>query len=503
MGYRRVRLGLVAAVTEPAGTYRSLDDVLAALVRAGLLVHRPPELPAVRGLATDSRRVQPGDLFLALPGTVTDGHGYVDEAVRRGAVAVLVQQPVTAAVPTIVVRDSVRAARTVATTWFDDPAAGLLLAGVTGTNGKTTTTALLRHLLNEDGAAGSIGTLGAFDGAGHPVLSGGGTLTTPGPVELLETLAALRAAGVRRVVMEASSHSLHQGRLDAVVFGVAVYTTFSRDHLDYHGTMEAYLAAKLRLADLVAPGGPIVVNADDPAWRILRASPRITFGRGPEADVRAEAVWLHAGGSRFRMTGRFGACEVTLPLLGEFNITNALAAAAAALGLGHCLHDVAARLATAPPVPGRMEQLATSPCVILRDYAHTPDALERALAALRPLTSGRLIVLFGCGGDRDRGKRPLMGRVAERGADLVVVTSDNPRTEDPERIMDEIVAGMTRPPYLRISDRREAIARAIADARAGDTLLLAGKGHEDYQVVGERKFPMDEREIVRGLVGHA
>ncbi|HEX5818352.1 MAG TPA: UDP-N-acetylmuramoyl-L-alanyl-D-glutamate--2,6-diaminopimelate ligase, partial [Gemmatimonadales bacterium] len=403
-----------------------------------------------------------------------------------------------------VVTDARRAAIELAKAWHGDPAASLVLVGITGTNGKTTTTALVRHLFNAAGTAGSIGTLGAFDGAGHDVPSTAGSLTTPGPVDLQATLAALVARGCTHVAMETSSHSLDQGRLDGLGFAAGVYTNFTRDHLDYHGTMEAYLAAKLKLSTLLRAGGVEVVNADEPAWCDLPAHrPRVTFGRrAPDADVRAVHEELDALGSRFTLEGRFGTADVRLPLLGDFNIENALAAAATALGLGEPLARVAERLSEAPQVPGRMEVVSERPCAVLRDYAHTPDALERALRTLRPLTRGRLIVLFGCGGDRDRGKRPLMGRIASELSDLAVVTSDNPRTEDPEGILDDIMAGMGNDGQrLRISDRRLAIATALDTAHPGDTVLLAGKGHETYQIIGTTKHPFDERAIVREALG--
>ncbi len=471
-----------------------------ALSRSGLLAGHPPDLPNISMLTSDSRTVQPGALFLAVPGTQADGHGYVPDAVERGATVVMVERHVTDAAREIMVRDARRAAVVAARTWYGDPAASLQLVGITGTNGKSTTTALVRHLLNGAGEAGSIGTLGAFDGAGQEVPSAAGTLTTPGPVDLQATFATLRERGVTRVAMEASSHSLDQGRLDGMAFAAAVFTNLTRDHLDYHQTMERYLAAKLRLLDLLAPGGVRAVNQDDRGWDLIPAGAgRVRFGMGPDADVRAEDLLLDAEGSRFRLTGRYGRREAALPLPGDFNVSNALAAAAVCLGLGCPLDEVVDRLATAPQVPGRMERLALRPCVVLRDYAHTPDALERVLRTLRPLTPGRLVVLFGCGGDRDRGKRPAMGRIAEELADLAFVTSDNPRTEDPERIIDEVVAGMTAAPHLRLADRREAIARALGDARGSDTLLLAGKGHETYQVLGTTKHPFDERAIVAEL----
>jgi UDP-N-acetylmuramoyl-L-alanyl-D-glutamate--2,6-diaminopimelate ligase len=302
--------------------------------------------------------------------------------------------------------------------------------------------------------------------------------------------------------MEASSHSLDQGRLDGLLFQGAVFTNLTRDHLDYHRTMEAYLAAKLRLLGLMAPGAAIAVNADDRAWDMIPPSAgRISFGLEAGADLRATDLVLSAEGSRFVIEGRFGRREVRLPLPGEFNVANALGAAACALGLGQALDEVAERLTTAPQVPGRLERLTTRPCAVLRDYAHTPDALARVLHTLRPLTPGRLVVVFGCGGDRDRGKRPLMGQVVAELADLAIVTSDNPRTEDPEAILDEILAGMPARDHLRIADRREAIGRALELAADGDTVLLAGKGHEDYQIIGTTKYPFDEGRIVRELVG--
>jgi UDP-N-acetylmuramoyl-L-alanyl-D-glutamate--2,6-diaminopimelate ligase len=302
--------------------------------------------------------------------------------------------------------------------------------------------------------------------------------------------------------METSSHALDQGRLDGLSFSAGVFTNLTRDHLDYHGTMEQYLAAKLRLADLVTSGGVLSVNADESAWEELHGDPRtITWGYAADAAVRISDVMSVSAGSHFRLTGRFGSAEVAIPFPGDFNVANATAAAAAALGLGLSLNTVVERLRSAPQVPGRMEKLVDAPFHVLRDYAHTPDALERALATLRPLTQRRLIVVFGCGGDRDVGKRPLMGQVAAAGADYVIVTSDNPRTEDPERIIDDVVAGMPKSGWERESDRYVAIAMAMGLASAGDAVLLAGKGHETYQVVGTERLPFDERDIVLGLLG--
>jgi UDP-N-acetylmuramoyl-L-alanyl-D-glutamate--2,6-diaminopimelate ligase len=475
--------------------------VLNELRRADLLVDAPAEAPDVTGIGVDSRAIQPGMLYVALRGSQADGHRFIGDAVHRGARAVMVEARQQAGVPEIVVRDSHRAALRLGSAWYGDPARSLTLIGVTGTNGKTTTTGLIRHLFNEHETAGSIGTLGAFDGRGLAVSSTAGSLTTPGPIDLQATLAVMRDRGTTHVAMEASSHSLDQRRLDGVTFAAGVFTNLTRDHLDYHGTMESYLCSKLRLSALLGMNGVEIVNLDDSAWLVMPPrSSRVTFGLHSSAEVRATDLVLDAAGSRFRLAGRFGIADVALPLLGDFNVANALAAAATGLALGQSLTLVAERLSGAPQVPGRMERISDSPCIVLRDYAHTPDALERALTSLRPLTSGRLIVVFGCGGDRDRGKRPLMGRIAAEHAHLAIVTSDNPRTENPDTIIDDIEQGMAGMAHLRITDRLAAIRAALNEGRKGDTILLAGKGHETYQIIGSERIDFDEREIVEKMV---
>jgi len=444
-------------------------------------------------------------LYCAVRGAAADGHAFVADAAARGAAAALVEAPQAVAIPQIVVRDGRRAAALAAETWYGRPAAQLKLIGVTGTNGKTTSVTLARHVLGGPsgiGPMGSIGTLGAFDPAGAPVESEAGNLTTPGPIDLQATLAALVARGAKGAAMEVSSHSLDQGRVDGLVFAAAIFTNLTRDHLDYHKTFEAYFAAKARLVAYLAPDGLAVVNADDAAWaKLPRAPRRITFGERGKADVTAADVVADAGGARFTLVTSAGRHAVALPLLGRFNVANALGVAACAVGLGVRPAEVAERLSTAPQVPGRMERIAADPCTVLRDYAHTPDALERALETTRDITApgGRVIVVFGAGGDRDRGKRAPMGAAAASLADVAIATSDNPRTEDPERILDEVEAGMGSRPHYRLADRRAAIAQALELARQGDTVLLAGKGHETYQVVGTVKQPFDEREIVREL----
>jgi UDP-N-acetylmuramoyl-L-alanyl-D-glutamate--2,6-diaminopimelate ligase len=360
---------------------------------------------------------------------------------------------------------------------------------------------MLRHLLDEPAArCASIGTLGVLIGSEGMPLEGGGGLTTPGPVELQRVLRALYERGVRTVAMETSSHALHQRRVEGLRFDAGVFTNLTRDHLDYHVTMEAYLEAKALLVGQLTRQGTAVLNADDEAWRTLPMAPRtLRFGMTSAADVRALDVRYDPRGSSWTLEVCGDRHPVRLPLNGDFNVANALAAAGAASAVGLGAATIADRLTTLPQVPGRLEIIHEAPTV-LRDYAHTPDALERALEAVRPFTTGRLIVVFGCGGDRDRGKRPEMGRIAEEFADRAIVTSDNPRTEDPEKIIDDVEAGMSRGRHERIEDRREAIAHAIAGAEDGDVILLAGKGHETYQIRGTMRYPFDERAIVREII---
>lgn len=479
-----------------------LSELVARLEAEGLLLAAADSDPLLTGITDDSRRVQAGDLFCAWQGTAVDGHTFLSGAAAAGAVAALVERPQDdVALPQIVVRDGRSAAALAAMALYGDPVDSLVLAGVTGTNGKTTTVWILRHLLGGRYQAAALGTLGVIGAIGE-WSPGGESLTTPGPIEVAALLRVLADDGITAVAMEVSSHALEQSRVQGLRFDAAVFTNLTRDHLDYHGTMEAYLAAKRSLVYLLRASGVAVVNAEDPAWAgLAETAPRaVEFALAApaaSAAIRVEKLELGPFGARFRLVTPEGAIPLELPLLGAFNVQNALGAAAAALALGVTLEEIAARLATTPQVPGRLEKIADTPCPVLRDYAHTPDALERVLAALRPLVAGRLIVVFGAGGDRDHGKRPLMGSVAERLADLVIVTSDNPRTENAETIVDEILAGMSPGGYRRVVDRREAIGVALGEARAGDLVLLAGKGHETYQIVGTEKHPFDELEIVR------
>ncbi len=486
-----------------------MHEVVDALARAGVLVDasgaRSSPMPQITGLTADARRLERGMLFCAVRGAALDGHTFVADAAARGAAAALVEVRQPVAIPQVMVRNGRRAAAIAAEAWYRRPASRLQMIGVTGTNGKTTSVILARHVLSALWPMGAIGTLGAFDPAGAAVESEAGNLTTPGPIDLQATLAALVDRGAAGVAMEVSSHSLDQGRIDGLTFRAAIFTNLTRDHLDYHETFDAYFAAKAKLVGYLADTGLAVINADDAAWARLPPSPRrITFGAdgsGKSADVTARDVHVDAKGARFTLVTTRGSFPVALPLLGRFNVANALGVAACAVGLEVPPSVVAERLTTSPQVPGRMERIAVDPCVVLRDYAHTPDALERALETVREVTSsaGRVIVVFGAGGDRDRGKRAPMGEIAARLADIAIVTSDNPRTEDPEKILDDVEAGMAGRQHYRVVDRRAAIGQALELAREGDTVLLAGKGHETYQVVGTTKQPFDEREVVRSL----
>jgi UDP-N-acetylmuramoyl-L-alanyl-D-glutamate--2,6-diaminopimelate ligase len=496
---------------------RSLAAVAEVLRRAGLLTGvRAPEDLLVSGVSHDSRSVDEGDLFLAWKGTAFDGHLFLEDARDRGAGAAVVERFLPVDLPQLRVGDGRRAAAIVAHELLGRPGDRLRVVAVTGTNGKTTVSFLLRHLLAALGRTAAVGTVGVVgpDGRLGPDTSG---LTTPGPVDLVRTLTGLADAGVTTVVLEASSHALEQRRLDGVGVDLACFTNLSQDHLDYHGTLEAYFRSKARLVELLrGEESTVVANGDDPAWDSLPHIParllvtsvtglRSREGSGPGARqilpvLEVDRVRLHGAGSEFRVRWGSEEAEARLPLLGEFNVENAAVALGAAVASGIPLEEAAELLATAPAPPGRMELAAESPVPVILDFAHTPDALERTLRTLAPLHEGRLILVFGAGGDRDREKRPEMGRVAVEGADVVIVTSDNPRTEDPESILDAIEGGMGGAPHFRVADRREAIETALRMAAPGDAVLLAGKGHETYQEVGTDRLPFDERVVVRDIV---
>jgi len=505
----------------PSGRSPGLGELARLLRERGLDVEvRGGEGVALTGVEQDSRKVVSGDLFLAWKGTHHDAHAFLGDAMARGAAAALVERFVEEVeLPQLRVSNGRSGAAMAAMMVLGDPSAELRVTAVTGTNGKTTTALLARHLLGTAAPTAALGTLGVVSPDGR-VRDGTGGLTTPGPAGLARTLRGLVDEGIRGLVMEASSHALEQRRLDGLRVDVAAFTNLTRDHLDYHLTMEAYLGAKAHLLELLSEDAEVVVNAGDPAWSGLppvqarvrpvgfagEAAPGIPAGGERLPALLAHGVRYSGTGARFQLgeEGQAETHEVRLPLLGRFNVENALVAAGMALAAGQPLATVAANLSGAPAPAGRMEITLTEPVPVILDYAHTPDALERAMETLRPLYPGRLIVVFGAGGDRDRSKRPEMGRIAAEGPGFAIVTSDNPRTEDPAAIMDDIVAGMPADGegrrWIRVEDRRRAMARALEIAEPGDAILLAGKGHETYQVVGTEVRDFDERVILRELL---
>lgn len=451
---------------------------------------------SVEAIETDSRNVRPGALFIAVPGSRTDGHRFIGEAIRNGARAVIAErlpEEVTDGVTVAQVSDSRRALSVISASFYGDPSHALDVIGVTGTNGKTTTTHMIAAISNAAGiACGIAGTVGAQFGSRTWRLEN----TTPLPPELHALLAQMRGDGAKAVAMEVSSHALALNRVDDVRFRIAALTNIARDHLDFHQTLDSYAAAKRRLFELAAT---CVLNVDDRygnrwALELHREGHSVTsYGTRYGANLVPVEIVANSDGTRFRV-GR-QRYEIRLP--GQFNVWNALAAIGVAQAMG--IDDaVSARgLQALERVPGRMERISGDGVTAVVDYAHTPDALESALSALRETTGGALAVVFGCGGDRDRGKRPEMGSIAARLADRVYVTSDNPRSEDPVAIVDAILIGIGRSEHVVELDRRRAIERAIAEARSGDVVLVAGKGHEAYQIVGERVLPFDDVAVAR------
>ncbi len=474
----------------------------------------------VRGLCYDSRRVQPGDVFFAWRGRQQDGHRYLADAVRGGAAVLVVEEaPAEAGAATVVVvADSRRAMALMARTFHEDPSQGLAVVGVTGTNGKTTTTYLLEAILQEASLAPAvIGTVNyRFGGEIHNAPH-----TTPEAVELLATVAGFRHQGARSLVMEVSSHALDQYRADGIRFGVGVFTNLTPEHLDYHGDMDSYFASKLRLFAELLPqsGGRPVANIDDSYGRRLAAMlPNVlTCGRSPEAHVRPEQLSVTLHGIHGTVHTPVGTVSVASRLVGDYNVENLLGAIGAAVALNLPPAVIERGIAGAVAVPGRLEPVENDRgAVLLVDYAHTGDALDRVLQALQALSPKRILTVFGCGGDRDPRKRPVMGEVTARRSDIAIVTSDNPRTEDPLAIIDMIRGGVaaihprewTRQEasaaagrgYVVIPDRREAIRFAVDLLRPGDVLLVAGKGHEDYQILGTTRIHFDDREELRAAL---
>ena len=469
-----------------------------------LIPDAPPQAGDVEvtSLAYDNRTATPGTLFFCVPGFTRDGHEFAPDAISRGAVALVAQRPLGLGVPEVVVEDVRAAMAPVAARFYGDPTAELRVVGITGTNGKTTTAFLMRARPEAGGLqAGLLGTVkSVIGGVDHEV-----ERTTPEAIDLQRTFRRMLEGGDAACAMEVSSHALELRRADAIHFAAAIFTNISRDHLDFHPTMEDYYAAKRRL---FIENGPehSVLNADDAYGSRLAAElyGPVTFALEADATYRAVHVRTGLEGSRFTVHGPGGEIELASPLRGRFNVYNVLGAFAASQALGIDADDAAAAIESAGQVPGRFETIDEGQgFAVLVDYAHTPDSLENVLRAARGLTSRRLHVVFGAGGDRDRGKRPLMGEIASRLADRVVVTSDNPRSEQPEEIIEQILEG-AGPDVEHHVDRREAIATAIAGADGGDVVVIAGKGHEQGQEFeGGRKVPFDDATVAREVLRSA
>lgn len=469
----------------------------------------------ISGIQYDSRKIAKSDCFVAIRGNGVDGHKFIQNAVGNGAVAVVMEND--SAIPDsyfmhsgvikIVVPDSRRALAQISANYYGHPAERLTMVGVTGTNGKTTTTHLVKALLEAGGkATGLIGTIEYV--FGNTVLPA--SHTTPESLELNGLLDKMLRAGCVSVSMEVSSHALHQSRVEGLAFDAAVFTNLTQDHLDYHGTMLEYFNAKQILFRQIKPDGCAVVNADDEWARKIVASKgsrTVTYGLQQGSDFTATDISYSIQGTTFRIRQQGKETAVHSPLVGRFNVYNVLAAFTAGTALGISEDHILRGISTLKPVRGRFERIASPKgWTAIVDYAHTPDALEKCLKAIREVLPqerrGKIITVFGAGGDRDKTKRPLMGNIAAQMSDVIIVTSDNPRTEDPESIIEDILAGVPRGAAVqRESDRRKAIEQATRMAGAGDVILVAGKGHEDYQVIGTEKIHLSDREIVESLLG--
>ena len=467
-----------------------IERVIAALAPVDVLGRAPVE---IADLAYDARDATAGSLFFCVPGSRADGHEFAAEAVSNGAVALVVERPLELEVPQLVVEDARRAMGVAADEFFERPTEQLELAGVTGTNGKTTTAFLLYSILAAGGRRpGLLGTIESrVGGERRPALR-----TTPEAIDLQRSFREMLDGGDRSCAMEATSHGSELGRLDRVRFSALVFTNLTQDHLDFHGTIERYFDAKRRLFTEELP--PAAVNIGDPYGRRLADELRghdrlVTFGFADDAELRPEGLDLGPRGARFSA----GGLELETRLRGRFNVENVLGAVAAARLLGIEDDAIQRGVKELRGVPGRFEAVDEGqPFAVLVDYAHTPDSLENVLRTARDFAQNRLICVFGCGGDRDRGKRPLMGRIASELADLAIVTSDNPRSEEPDAIIGEIVAGASGEVEVE-PERGEAIARAIGTAGEGDVVVIAGKGHEQGQEFADRTLPFDDRDVAR------
>lgn len=451
----------------------------------------------ISGLAYDSRLVKPGDLFAAIRGTHQDGHQYAKDAVQKGAAALLVETPLeNVSVPQVVAANARKALARIAAVFYHHPAEKLTLIGVTGTNGKTTTTYLCEAIFRQAGIkTGIIGTI--QNKIGDKIIPCKNT--TPESADLFQLFREMVDSGVKIAIMEVSSHALDQGRIEGIHFDTAIFTNLTQDHLDYHQTMESYFNAKAKLFESPAlkPNGTAVINADDPYGQRLQKQMKarvITYGLR-HAEIQAGQIQLDWKGIAFHVRAPAGEFPIKMQLSGEFNVYNTLAAIGAGLSQNLSPETIRAGLERAQFVRGRFESVGRDlPFAVIVDYAHTPDGLENLLQSAKRLTKGKLIVVFGCGGDRDRGKRPLMGAIAERFADEIIVTSDNPRSEEPIAIIRGIEQGMKKPHHVE-PDREKAIGLALALAKPHDSVIIAGKGHETTQTFKDKTIHFDDREI--------
>ncbi len=468
---------------------------------------------SLNAITDDSRAVSTGSLFVAVKGERVDGHHFIPTAMRGGMVALVTQQPSgDRSIPFAQVEDSRKALGLLGSRFYGDPSSQIRMIGVTGTNGKTTTTYVCKALLEALGShVGLIGTV-SYQIGGNTIPA---AHTTPGALELQQLLDKMVTAGCATAVMEVSSHALAQDRTSGCEYDVAVFSNLTQDHLDFHKTMEAYFQAKLRLFTGLTGGRKAkkraIINVDDPYGNRIAEqcpAPVWTYALKSKADLRAEAVRLSLQGTTFTAATPVGNFPIESHLVGEHNVYNLLAAIGVALHEGSTPDQIRQAVGRVINVPGRFERvMAGQPFTVVVDYAHTEDALVRLLTAAQTLKTGRIITVFGCGGDRDRGKRPKMGDAAVRYSDVVILTSDNPRTEDPHTILEQVEVGVigalrqrSQVQYRKVADRREAITEAVREARAGDMVLIAGKGHEDYQIIGTQKFHFDDREVARDAI---
>lgn len=466
--------------------------------------------PAITSVETDSRMVKKGSLFVCIKGLTVDGHDFAGKAIESGAAAIIAERKIASPIPVAYVSDTKRAAAVLADAFYGNPSGELHLIGVTGTNGKTTTTHLIEKVFADQGQkTGLIGTIG-MRVSGKPMKLESATPTTPDAITLQKSFADMVEEGVQTAVMEVSSHALDMGRVRGSDFNVAVFTNLSQDHLEYHPTMEDYFHAKSLLFSQLGNTYDrnrlkvAVINADDERAAQLKkvtAVQLLTYGIEQSADIRAESIQLSEKGTRFTLVTPYGKAVVQLNLIGLFNVYNALAAAASCLVSGIPFEKVCKSLEDSSGVPGRFEVVDEGqPYTVIVDYAHTPDSLENVLKTVRQFARGRLFAVVGCGGDRDRTKRPLMARIAVQYADRAVFTSDNPRSEDPEFIIHDMEAGVKEAGFVSIPDRTEAIEYAIGEANEEDCILIAGKGHETYQIIGDETIHFDDREKARTAI---